>query len=319
MSSQRPSLSAPTNQPPVTRPSVEDRPPPLSIWLFASLFAIVFINGFDLASNEIDIPASQAFLTHNRTRLNRFAELSRKSPERVRIVMLGNSTLKYGTNIDEESFSFVGDEKFRVIRIINNWARFSDFAPLVEQIFDAQPDLIVMQADLLGRVRLIDHFTKPAQLQRYLKWKAIGQDDWDLFNLDQEELQIDQVDYEDKSDARFERRRLSVTEWQGIDLESQDAKQAKHFLETANAKGISIVLLYSPVTNRAETLEKVIKAELAEEVSRHLESARVTLLEYPHQLEDSHYSDFVHLNASGREIYSKWLVEELSQRVLRHD
>lgn len=297
---------------PETVPSRRDNlPPPARVWLFATLFGLIFIGGFELVSTEVEIPSSQAFLNHNRARLSRFAALTANSPSQLKVVILGNSTIKYGTAIDEESFSFTGSDKIRVIRIVNNWANFSDFSPLTEQILNLRPDLIVMQTDLLGRVRLIEHFTKPAQLQRYLKWRAFGPGDWDPLNLNQAELQTDQVDYNDKSEQRFERRRKSLTEWQGIDLDGPDAKQANDFIESARQRGISIVLLYTPVTARVEPLEKTIQQHLSGAVNRQLEHEGVTLLEYPSEMDDSQFSDFVHMNERGREIYTKWLVPEL--------
>ncbi|HSG73471.1 MAG TPA: hypothetical protein VLA12_23850, partial [Planctomycetaceae bacterium] len=144
-----------------------------------------------------------------------------------------------------------------------------------------------------------------------LKWRVFGPGDWDPLNLNQAELQTDQVDYNDKSEQRFERRRLSLTEWQGIDLKGPDAKQANDFIESARQRGISIVLLYTPVTARVEPLEKSIQQHLSGAVNRQLEHEGVTLLEYTSEMDDSQFSDFVHMNERGREIYTKWLVPEL--------
>lgn len=282
----------------------------MSVWLITGLYSLVFVGSFDLLAKQVRLPEMQAFESHNRQRIERFAEIASARPNAKRIVMLGNSMTKYATNIDEGTMSFESTDEFSVLRIVNNWANFSDFAPLSEAILELKPDLIVIQADLLGRRRVLQRMTKEAKLQSYLGWKIAGQGDWNPEQVDQHELQIDQVDFNDQSDARFARREKSVTEWQTIEVDGPDAGLAIEFIESAS-RCSRVVLLVTPVTTRAQGLQNQSMAKL-EPVIREAQNRGAIILEHPEGwLEDDRFSDFVHMNAKGRAEYMPFLIKQL--------
>jgi len=290
-----------------------DHAPPLSAWLFAVLFGLIFVVLFNIVAASVSVPRSEAFLNHNRSRLDRFAQIAKEYPAKMRVVILGNSSIKYGTAVDEETFRIAATDDVHVLRIVNNWASFSDFAPFAEQILALNPDVIVFQADLLGRVRLKEFPPKEIKFQRYLIWQVAGQGDWNPDMSDQAELQEDCTDFNDKSDARFARRKSAVSEWQRVDLTDPGAQQAKQFIETALTRNIKVALLYMPVTEKAQPLQDQVVEKLSPAVNDLLKRDGVSLLQYPHPTDESHYSDFVHMNKIGREVFTSWLVPELKR------
>ena len=284
---------------------------PFSIWVITALYGFVFVSVFDSVATSVELPALEAFWAFNQTRIDRYAALVAEHPDDRRLVILGNSTVRYGTDIDHESMTFPGVDGIRVLRIVNNRANFSDFEPFVEEILRLQPDVILLQADLLGRQRVLEQLSKPALLQNYLKWQVTGQGPWNPAKVDQMELQIDQVDYRDQSEARFERRLRSLNEWQTINLNGQDSQLACDFIERSVGRGIPVVLHYIPVTNRATPLQQRMMSQLTPIVERLANKPGVSLLEYPDDLPSDHFGDFVHMNQQGREVYMSWLVPKL--------
>ena len=286
---------------------------PMSVWLVAALWGLVFVGSFDLLAKQFPVPRTTAFENHNRQRIERFAQLGAEKPNKKRIVILGNSMTKYATNIDETTMTFDAIDNFVVIRVVNNWANFSDFAPLTKELLALRPDLILMQADLLGRKRVLQRMSHNACLQSYLGWKMAGRGDWNPLKIDQIELQTDQVDFDDQSDSRFKRREKSVTEWQTIDLKSSNATLARTFVEEALSRNVPVAMLIPPVTERANALQQqsidVLTPTLTE-----LEQAGAVILNYPGgTLTDDHFSDFVHMNELGRAHYMPWLLSQLRE------
>ena len=283
---------------------------PLSVWVVAGLYSLVFVGSFDLLAKQVRLPEMQAFENHNRRRIERFAQVAATRPNAKRIVLLGNSMTKYATNIDETTMRLGASDEFCVLRIVNNWANFSDFASLNESILALEPDLIVIQADLLGRKRVLQRLTNEAKLQNYLGWKIVGRGDWNPEKIDQVELQIDQVDFNDQSETRFARRKKSVTEWQTIDIRSPDAEMALEFVALAS-RCSRVALLVTPVTTRARSLQKAALAKLAPAI-QDAESHGAFVLQFPGGvLDDDRFSDFVHMNAVGRAEYMSFLVKQL--------
>jgi|GEM_PF-5617163 len=288
---------------------------PMSVWLVAALWGLVFVGSFDLLAKQFPLPRTQAFENHNRQRIERFSRIVAENPKSQRIVLLGNSMSKYATNVNETKMTFDAVEDMNVLRIVNNWANFSDFMPMTQEVLELQPNLILMQADLLGRKRVLQRMSAPACLQSYVGWKIAGRGDWNPLKIDQIDLQTDQVDFDDQSDSRFARREKSVCEWQTIDLKGRNAKLAKTFVEEALGRGIPVVILIPPVTERADTLQQKSIGALSPMLTE-LERAGATILNYPGGiLPDDHFSDFVHMNEVGRDHYMPWLVGQL-RRIL---
>lgn len=303
----------------ITRKPTTRTTRPLSIWVIAVLYGFVFVSIFDGVATAIRLPEAAAFVTFNEDRIDRFSTLVAQNPTDLKLVVLGNSTMKYGTDIDHGSMTFPGVDGVRVLRIVNNRAHFSDFDPLVEDILELQPDLILFQADLLGRERLLKSISKPALLQDYLKWQVAGDGSWNPTRVDQTELQVDQVDYNDQSEARFERRLRSLNEWQTINLDGADAKRASGFIERSARQGIPVILHYTPVTARAAPQQERMAAQLRTSVVRLTRVPGVSLLEYPSPMPLDCFGDFVHMNQKGRKVYMSWLVPELVARASSFD
>lgn len=283
--------------------------PPLVTWPLCFIVCGLLIAGFHWQAANFEPPPSDAFVSYNRDRLKAFRQAAAMS-NKPTVLLLGNSTLRYATDIDHETWEFQNCDTVQVLRICNNWARFIDFAALTDELLELQPALIVIQPELIGRTRLKGIKPAPEELQTYVSWKLFGVGEWDPLNQDQEEVQIDQGNYNDQSDRRFQERVKKLTEWQGIDLDSESARQAYDFLVKANKQGCQIVLLWTPVTKRVTPYIEGMRGELQPIVTEYSKLGS-QLIEYPGQLRNGSFTDFVHLNESGRTKFMDWFVPEI--------
>jgi len=149
-----------------------DTAPPLLAWLWAAAFAALAVAAFFHLAGKLAMPQSQAFLTFNQERVEAFA--SAQAPDALRIALLGNSRLKYGTLGEAELAALAADlghRPMRFLRLVNNWAVFEDFAALESAILAARPDVVVLQMDLLAQER-----AEPARallLRDYVEWLLV--------------------------------------------------------------------------------------------------------------------------------------------------
>ena len=92
---------------------------------WAVAFAALAVTAFFYAAGEVEIPQSQAFLEFNPRRASEFAAAPRG--DELRVVMLGNSRLKYAT-LDKARLAGLaadlGYGRVRFLRLVNNRAVF---------------------------------------------------------------------------------------------------------------------------------------------------------------------------------------------------
>lgn len=288
--------------------SQDNSGPPMVTWLLTMLLFAGLAAGFRWCANSFEPPPSEAFVSYNLERLTRFRDDTRD--DKPKIVLLGNSTLRYATELDHDGWGFPESDSARVFRLCNNWARFIDIAPLADEILSLRPNVIVIQPELLGRTQLRGVRPPVEELQTYVSWRLFGLGEWDPMNQDQAEVQFDQGNYNDQSDRRFAERVKKITEWQGIDLDSESARAGRSFLRMAKTQGCRVVLLWSPTTERVRPLIDEVRQQLQPIVEEYADAGS-NLLEYPHQLENTDFTDFVHMNQSGRTKFMNWFVPEV--------
>lgn len=284
-------------------------------WIVAAIAAGALIGGFHYYAAVFEVPPSAAFLVHNQNRIDRFAQMATEFPHKPRVVMLGNSTLKYATRTNEDTFELAGCKEVLVLRIVNNWARFIDFEPLSDAILSSEPDLIVVQPEILFRSRVREIRPRPDILRDYVYWRAFGLGEWDPHGFDQHDLQTAQPDFDDQSDERFANRYQRLNEWQRMDLTGASARASRRFLQRARQQGIRVVMLYPPMTSRGRTLIDPIRDELKPVLTDYLKDPAVELLECPYDTADDEFSDFVHMNDRGRDRFMAWFVPNLRNKL----
>ena len=283
--------------------------PPLVTWFWGLFFGLCLTIAFLKMAVDAKLPPSSAFVAFNDARIEALAA-GQTVPDRLRIVLLGNSRLKYGTEVDPEGFSFSDDARFEVLRLVNNWATFEDFAPMADRILDLRPDMIVMQTDLLGRGRR--EWGRVFMYREYLNWRAFGHGPWNPGKIDHQEVQYATPCLNDQSQDRYDWRVDVDSNWLIFDLESDGARNARGFIDKAADQGIRVVLLSMPITERVQSVLTPMD-NLASDLLGELErDDKVTKLTFPETVPNERFCDFVHMNEAGRATFTPWLAQQLS-------
>ena len=301
-----------------TRGKERKRPAPLVSWVWA--LAIIGL----LASRPpeilgIEVPPSEAFQAYNSERLRAFAESrvteAAASPRPLRVISLGNSRLKHATFDDQVFTEFAatrGKEGVEYLRIVNNWAVFKNFEPIADQILAAEPDVVLLQLELLGLER--GPLGRTILTREYLIWRLAGFGPWNPRNVDQGELQFNKPCTNVQTEEALWRRLERTYDWLEDNLDAESPRLAREFIAKAVAKNITVVLLGIPMTERMEQ-ERRSNPEHLLEIAQQLEAEaqNIAYLNYPGSLPDDRYCDFVHMNKQGREEYSSWILGELAR------
>jgi hypothetical protein len=283
--------------------------PDLSLWrraamVFLSVIAALF--GLSLVN---DAPPSEGFRDFNLQRLRAFrAEHEPRHPRALRVVMIGSSRLKNAT-LAEGAFDQIGGqsefERIEVFRLVANWAVFATFEPLLDEVRDLQPDVYVIQMDLLG-----EEMARQLKVEisfNYLRWLMSGQGAWTWYEPEKEQLTQVCTD-EHTPEQRLERTGENLI----VDLESESARQARDFIRTVVAEGARVVIVSVPKTRAFERALPSVRQEMltsARDLAKEL--PQVTVTPYPLVLSDEHFCDAAHLNDRGADVYSRWLVEQI--------
>ena len=283
--------------------SMSSRSVPIIVWVYAILFAVVVFSLFLLVLEKKPIPPSEAFHRYNAARLHALREAA--SGHRVRIVLLGDSRLRYSTHEDDLFAADVSrhlGKPVKSVRLVSNWAVFGDFEPLTTDILAAEPDLIVIQEEQLAKRR-----AQPISMlmaREYMRWRVAGVGPWNPGNLDQAALQHENrcgVLNQENAYERLER----VSRWVDGDPTGNTAKRVLQFMDRAQKRGIATVLLTIPITTIGEEVLPSFKYE----------SDRQTLA-MDQVIPDTAFCDVVHMNETGRTIYSKWLAGSLADLLM---
>jgi len=270
----------------------------LAIWVMA---VAVAAGGLALIYRSVlneDVPQSEAFHEYNAVRVQSFAEQIAQGA--LGVVMLGDSRLRYATATEDELSAELSQRmgtKVVVLRLVNNWAVFSDFETLAPMIESAEPAIVVIQNELRFKDRADD---ASALLRReYLLWRAFGSDAWNPGNVDQTSLQQEmrcEVLFNESVEARRER----VFQWVEFNPNGQNSSKVSDFARRLEIAGISVEYLEVPITTEAEAgLPGIEPADGASGLGAAVDIA------------DSDFCDVVHMNPRGRQQYTGWLVSAL--------
>lgn len=284
--------------------------PDLSLWRrsAAILSIVVFaLIGLGLA---VGAPPSQAYYDFNLQRLREFQNTHpTKGPDTLRVVMLGNSRLKNGTiaaaDIDRWA-SQHGYSRIESFRLVANWAVFRNFAPLLEQIRTLQPDVYVVQMDLL-----VDDMAPVFKNQlafTYLRWLTAGEGTWSWYEPREEQLGLVCTN-EAQPEMRAARAVLKLTG----DPQSESPRMARAFIRDVARAGAKVVLVTVPKSTAFEQVSPSVTETMltaARQLATELPMVRV--MPFSRSLPDDHFCDVTHLNRQGAAAYSRWLVEQLA-------
>lgn len=284
--------------------------PPLSLWLRAvAVFGLLFAAGIWLGF-AVGAPPSQAFLEFNQQRLEEFrTRHGSKQTQSVRVVMLGNSRLKNATidaTLLDQLAARDGSKRAEIFRLVANWAVFRDFEPFLDDLDALEPDVYVVQMDLLVE-ETATAFERHRAL-RYLRWLTSGTGPWTWYEPVQEQLDL-VCTTETEPDMRAMRAESHLK----VDPNGESPRLAQSFVRRAAASGTRVLLVSVPKSTAFETVLPSASWEMLAS-SRRLaaETSRVAVAAFTDTLSDDHFCDVTHLNRKGAEAYSRWLIEQLA-------
>ena len=128
---------------------------PISAWIAAFGLAAGVIGAAWYAVTAAGIQPEAPFTDFNRARIESFAARASAAGAR-RVLLLGSSALKYATRGERDFGADVARAAgvpVETLRVTSNWGTFYDFAPLADDLLRAQPDLVVMESELLAADR----------------------------------------------------------------------------------------------------------------------------------------------------------------------
>ena len=265
---------------------------PLAVWpltagVAAAIIAVLFFLG------EREPPRSEAFDLHNKKRFESFAE---QNETRRKVVFIGDSRMRYALASATDLEGMLSESDGRstaVIRVTLNRAVWRDFAGIAPLILEARPELVIVDDSLSSK--------EPAAPGRrmlwteYWTWSLIGRGPWNPGQLDHASLQ-EEMRCEAFGDAPIAHQRNDGSDWVWYDPAGRNARDFKRFVEDAEASGIKVALVSLPVSQTIPQMPADLRAP------------EMTPL-YPRiALPDDGFCDMIHLNAEGREIFSRALV-----------
>ena len=288
-----------------------EQAPPLVAWLWAAAFAALAVTAFFHAAGHVEIPQPQAFLEFNHRRVSEFAEPH--DPEELRVVMLGNSRLKYGTLTEDQLAGRAVDSgygRMRFLRLVNNWAVFEDFASLGDAVLAARPHVLVIQLELLAQERAQD--ARALLLREYGQWRMFGRGPWNPGDVDQAELQYGTPCADGQSAEALDERKRRVRRWLRFQPDGPSSRLARAFVARAAAEGTAVVLLAIPRTSTMEVAMQPTSDEMLAAARRVISQHPEIDLLKPGGPPDQLYCDLVHMAEPARQTFSAWLVGALA-------
>ena len=272
------------------------------IWVLAAVLALPLYLVTARSVRALDVPASEAFAEFNEPRIDAFAAAVDQGA--FGIVLLGDSRFRNAVPVDDEladRLTAAAGTDVAVLRIVNDWATYDDFAPLVPSLLAAEPDLVVMQEELRERAR---GSQAEELLQReYLWWKLIGQNSWSAGEPDQAALQSTPTCAQDDG---VEGRLLRFQRWLRLDSDGPTAQRFADFDDQLREREIARRFVAIPVTSAAQQgLPSVTPAEPADRITP------------DKPIDDEHFCDVVHLNATGHLLFTEWFVDEIAAQIPR--
>lgn len=291
--------------------------PPLLVWV-AVLLVLAALGLASWPGYKKWSESKSDFVLENTSRLKKFAQ--ENSEDGKRVVALGNSLLFHGTLFDRDMESLARTHHVRAfsfLRIARNAGEQSHFSPLLEALWHASPDLLLIQSDLLLFVRESSVDDEDVDYRHYLKALLSGKVTHQRGKNLLENNKVEKVATNrgkrrlGKAVARFRK----LQEKASVDLD-----EFKKLLAQARQNGVQIVILDVPRYFAVEQVRTEDKNTNRLELIRMLrEELHLPWLTLPGQLSADCYRDYAHMNARGREQYSRWLLLEIDQLLSRNN
>ena len=298
--------------------------PPLRVWLATAVIAIL--------AAALSIPPflrirAERELSFIRPCSEQIAAFTARGKNRQKvcpkIVVLGTSRICSGLFFDEQMEEFARQQAFgeiRFLRLARVKGTIDHFLPLFDQIIDAKPDILFIEADSLffswekgGISEIVKEHSIYCRncIKRGLRWVAGNHEKnkttEELVGLWENNLIIPQK--QDVEQFQFYSELLKKRQCRrGFDPEEPVAAM----LRRAYEKGVRIVILDLPRSELMNTQIPASHKRLTKELSNQLGTlCAARFIVYPGQLGLGCFADFTHLNDKGRELFSRWLLSQI--------
>jgi len=286
--------------------------PPVAVWVIVAFISAAFFLLSLPAFNSYRV-ADRAFHEASARRLASFKARSGGAKKNLRVIAIGSSLMGKAVFIDDEMESLAisrGLDGLEFMRLTRPAGNITDFMPLSDAIFEAAPDIILVESysAMYDRKAVRNAFSRKyvaflkAMLMESLKAgrpllpraeEAHAEEDFERPLLENRALPLDSL----------------IAHWN--ERSSIDISESGPFFSGAAGRGIRVVLVDIPRDPEFErrsggpSLEEVRLRKALEE------DYGVLSVTFPRPIEAKSYSDHVHLNAEGRLEFSLWLIEEL--------
>lgn len=283
--------------------------PPLRVWwaaaaAFAGLFLLTLPLFHRYKADE------KLFVEASLLRLESFSA-GRSGKKGIRVIAAGSSLMARATLFDWRMEDFAGEnglEGVGFLRMTRPSSDLADFSPLFGKIFEALPDIILIESESVFYVRRDKSFFReyPDFLRTAInvslkaKKPALPKLEADIQDADLSPLRGK------KTRNKLKAAVSSVRNWTLAEFEAIEP-----FFREAAARGIRVVLLDIRRAPEFEELAGIDAPDTGGLLERLENEYGVTVIGLPEKMGTEYYSDHAHINEEGRVRFSSWLVRAL--------
>lgn len=302
---------------------------PLKVWLAAIIVVCVFsahVSGMmqSLSESVLD----PAFYTFNAERLQALADDSKGGD--VKVVILGDSRVRHAIGIGgenpEETYTTPGGKTVRFLRIVDDWAMFERFEPLLDDVFAAKPDMIVLVSHMFVRYWKTAALLKGARDQIVQSVFLVDKD----IDIAEEPYTPAEMQFRDSCEDLMDMSKPPMTQeeavefilsqvnnFTGVGTHHRNYEHGLRFIRDAAWRGTAVVVVDLPW---AKEMDRIIGTQLRDTAAQFKSELRgtenVRLLENPPRIPSEDFClDFRHMDRNGRATYTQWLLPELLRGV----
>jgi hypothetical protein len=266
------------------------------------------------AVTSVGVQPDTAFTAFNRVRVEAFATRAERSNAR-RVVLLGSSALKYATR-DERAFaadvSREAGTAVETLRVTSNWGTFYDFAPLAEDLLRAQPDLVVMESELLAADR--------PPTRRFMLWfrdlrARLGLAvEGEVPQAAESDVQFTYPCWKRKASMRHAMLREERAAWVTFRPNGPGPADAREFAARLLEAGSEVALVSVPRHPDYEAQSRTTRDAIVDDPDWQTLAGRVELWE-PIPLPAGYYCDLTHVTPAGQARMSDWLEAQVAHEL----
>lgn len=277
--------------------------PPLRVWIYAILLALLLWVGMLFNNAHAEAVREDHFLRQCRTDIRALHNGVDGGNSRL-VILLGTSLMEKVTRnlLWEEQSSSYGLQNLRFLKMTLPMSNLYHFLPVMDELLEKPPDLLLIESDLLFNVEYHSRFSL-----KYLMMlpKSI------MLRIMSPLRRKNHFRVLHRNPERILARRLKTIQVQMGRLTVARGPFAG-MVSRLRSRGVRVVIVEIP---RSAPVDKV-KREVI--LSRHgafvdfvKRSCGVPWLVYPEPLSPSWYSDSSHLTPRGARRFLSWLIPEI--------